>query len=96
MSVIAKKMVDKMFIAAAEAIAKYAEETGLSNDRIVTSINEVEVFIREALSVAEKAIELEYAGRKISKTELEKEIRELIERPKNIPNKDCYECRTHK
>lgn len=82
LSVTAKKMTDEMFIAAAEAIAKYTEETGLSNDRVVPSINEIEVFIREAIAVAEKAIELGYARRRISKSELEKEIRELIERPK--------------
>lgn len=82
LSVSARKMVDEMFIAAAYAIARYTEETGLNENRIVPSVNEIELFVREALAVAEKAIELGLARRKISRTELENEIREIIEKPR--------------
>lgn len=82
LSVAARKMTDEMFVAAAEAIAKYTEETGLSENRVIASASEVEMFVREALAVATKAVELGLARRKISRSELEKEIRELIEKPK--------------
>ncbi|MEM4502238.1 MAG: malic enzyme-like NAD(P)-binding protein, partial [Ignisphaera sp.] len=82
LSVAARKMVDEMFIAAAQAIARYTEETGLSEDRIVPSVNEVEVYVREAVAVAEKAIELGLARRNIARKELEYEIKCLVERPR--------------
>jgi malate dehydrogenase (oxaloacetate-decarboxylating) len=78
----AKKMTDEMFLAAAYAIARYAEETGIHEERIVPRMDETEMYIREAIAVAEKAIELGYARRKLSRSELESEIREMIERPK--------------
>jgi len=84
LTVRAKKMVDEMFYAAAKAIADYVEETGLHEERIMPSMQKTEVFVREALAVAEKAIELGLARRKLSRGELEAEIRELIERPKKI------------
>lgn len=78
----ARKMSDEMFLAAAYAIAKYAEETGIHEERIVPRMEETEMYVREAMAVAEKAMELGYARRKLSRSELEAEIRELIERPK--------------
>jgi malate dehydrogenase (oxaloacetate-decarboxylating) len=81
-SVRARKMSDEMFLAAAYAIARYTEETGIHEERIVPRMEEAEMYVREAMAVAEKAIELGYARRKISKSELEAEIRELIERPR--------------
>ncbi|MEM1857745.1 MAG: malic enzyme-like NAD(P)-binding protein, partial [Desulfurococcaceae archaeon] len=81
-SVRARKMSDEMFLAAAYAIARYTEETGIHEERIVPRMEETEMYVREAMAVAEKAIELGYARRKISKSELEAEIRELIERPR--------------
>ena len=82
LTVRARKMVDEMFYAAAVAIAKYTEETGIHEDRIIGTMNEPELFVREAIAVAEKAMELGYARRKLSRSELEAEIRELIERPR--------------
>ncbi|MCC6055873.1 MAG: malate dehydrogenase, partial [Desulfurococcaceae archaeon] len=77
-----KKMSDEMFLAAAYAIARYTEETGLHEERIIASMTETELYVREALAVAEKAIEIGYARRKLSRSELETEIRELVEKPK--------------
>jgi len=82
LTVRAKKMSDEMFLAAAYAIARYTEETGLHEERIIASMTETELYVREALAVAEKAIELGYARRKLSRSELETEIRELVEKPK--------------
>jgi len=82
LTVRARKMTDEMFYAAAEAIAKYTEETGMHEDRIIGTMNETELYVREAIAVAEKAVELGYARRKLSRSELESEIRELIERPR--------------
>ncbi|WP_456396869.1 NAD(P)-dependent malic enzyme [Thermococcus sp.] len=82
LTVRAKKMVDEMFVAAAYAIAEYTEETGMHEKRIVASMDEIDVYVKEAIAVAEKAIELGLARRKLSRSELEAEIRELIERPK--------------
>jgi len=82
LTVRSRKMVDEMFYAAAEAVAKYSEETGIHEERIIGTMNEPELYVREAMAVAEKAIELGYARRKLSRSELEAEIRELIERPR--------------
>jgi len=82
LSVSARKMTDEMFLAAAHAIASYTEETGLSENRIIASMTDDKLYVREALAVAEKAMELGLARRKISRGELEDEIRQMIERPK--------------
>lgn len=82
LTVRARKMSDEMFIAAALAIAKYTEETGLHEERIIGSMTEVELYVREAVAVAEKAVELGYARRRMSRGEIEREVRELIEKPK--------------
>lgn len=84
LTVRARKMTDEMFLAAAHAIARYTEETGLHEDRIVPTMQETEMYVREAIAVAEKAMELGYARRKMSRSELEKEIREAIERPRRF------------
>ena len=82
LSVSARKMTDEMFLAAAHAIASYTEETGLSENRIIASMTDDKLYVREALAVAEKAMELGLARRKISRGELEDEIRQMIERTK--------------
>jgi malate dehydrogenase (oxaloacetate-decarboxylating) len=80
LTVRAKKMTDEMFLAAAHAIAKYSEETGIHEERIIGSMTERELYVKEAIAVAEKAMELGYARRKLSRDELEHEVRSLIER----------------
>jgi malate dehydrogenase (oxaloacetate-decarboxylating) len=84
LTVRARKMVDEMFYAAAVAIARYTEETGMHEERIIGTMEETELYVREAVAVAEKAMELGLARRRLSRSELEYEIRELIERPKKI------------
>ena len=75
-------MTDEMFIVAAYAIAKYSEETGIHEERIIGSMTEIELYVRESIAVAEKAMELGYARRKMSRDELEREVRVFIERPR--------------
>ena len=81
----AKKITDEMCIAAAEALAKYVEETGLSENRILPKMTEVEAYVREAIAVAEMAINQGIARRKISREIIEEEIREIIERAHKLP-----------
>ncbi|MEO3993212.1 MAG: NADP-dependent malic enzyme [Desulfurococcaceae archaeon TW002] len=82
LTVRAKKMVDEMFVAAASALASYAEERGIHEEYIIPRMDEEEAYVHEAIAVAKKAIELGLARRTLSSSELENEIRELIERPK--------------
>lgn len=82
LTVMARKITDGMAIEAAKALAKYVEEKGLSEDYIIPSMNEAEAYIKEAVHVALKAIEEGVARRKLSRKELEEEIRTLIERPR--------------
>jgi len=53
----AKTITDEMCIAAAQELAKVAEEEGLSEDHIVPTMENTQVFIREAVAVAMKAME---------------------------------------
>lgn len=84
LTVKARKMADEMFVAAAYALAKYAEEKGMHEEYIMPKMDEDEAYVREAIAVAQKAMELGLARRRMSVSELESEIRELIERPKKF------------
>jgi len=53
----ARTITDEMCIAAAVELAKVAEDKGLSQDRIMPTMDDWEVFPREAAAVAMKAIE---------------------------------------
>jgi len=55
--------------AAAYEIAKIAEERGLSEDYIIPSMEEFEVYPREASAVAEKAVEENVARIKLTREE---------------------------
>ncbi|MBN1312640.1 MAG: NADP-dependent malic enzyme [Anaerolineae bacterium] len=58
----AKTITDEMVIAASEELANLAEKKGLSPEHIIPSMDEWEVFPREAAAVAMKAIEQKLAG----------------------------------
>ncbi|MEM2629583.1 MAG: NADP-dependent malic enzyme, partial [Acidilobaceae archaeon] len=69
----AKAVVDETLIAAAEELARYAEERGLREDYILPTMEEWEAYAREAAAVAVKTIELGLARRTITyKEELER------------------------
>ncbi len=79
LDVFARTITDEMAIAAARAIARTAEEKGLSETYIVPTMMEWEVFINEAVDVALKAIEQGVARRELSKSQLEKRAARMIE-----------------
>ncbi len=54
----AKTVTDEMAIAAAEELAKYAREKGIHEDYIIPTMEEWDVYPREAAAVAVKAVEL--------------------------------------
>ncbi|MCE4599975.1 MAG: NADP-dependent malic enzyme [Desulfurococcales archaeon] len=69
----AKTVTDEMAIAAAEELAKYAREKGIHEDYILPTMEEWEVYPREAAAVAVKAVELGVARRTTTyKEELER------------------------
>ncbi len=74
----AKTITDEMCIAAAYELAKCAEDKGLSEDYIVPTMDEWDVYPREATAVGMKAIEQGIAGIKISKDELYKRVESII------------------
>jgi len=73
-----------MLIAAAEAIAKVAEEYEINEDYIIPTMEQEEVYIEEALAVALKAQDIGVARLKLSKDELSSRINEKINRVKKM------------
>jgi malate dehydrogenase (oxaloacetate-decarboxylating) len=57
LDVMAKTITDEMCIAAAEELARCAEDAGLREDYLIPTMDEWEVYPREAASVGRKAIE---------------------------------------
>lgn len=57
LDVMARTITDEMCIAAAQELARVAEDRGLREDYLIPTMDEWEVFPREAASVARKAIE---------------------------------------
>jgi len=80
LDVMATTITDEMCIAAALELAKVAEDKGLREDYIIPSMNEWEVYPREAVAVGLKAIEQGVARRKLSPEELLKTAEEKIRR----------------
>ena len=78
LDVYAKTITDEMCIAAAEELAKCAEDKGLRDDYIVPTMDEWEVFPREAVAVAIKAIEQGVAREKPSREELTRRAEKMI------------------
>lgn len=66
----AKTITDDMCIAAAEELARFAEERGIHEDNILPTMEEWEVYPREAVSCALKSIEQGVARIKLSRQEL--------------------------
>jgi malate dehydrogenase (oxaloacetate-decarboxylating) len=74
----ATSITDEMCIAAAYAIAHYAEEQGISEDAIIPRMEEQEMYVREAVAVGMKAVEQGVAEREMSVEELEVAVRKRI------------------
>ena len=79
----AKDITDGMCIAAATALAKSAEEKGLSDDFIIPAMEDTQVFVDEAVAIGLKAMDEGVARIKRAKSELEELARGLIERSHN-------------
>ena len=74
----AKTITDEMCLAAAYELAQCAEDRGISDDNIVPTMAEWEVFIREAVAVGMKAQEQGVARIKATREELAKRAEEMI------------------
>lgn len=80
----AKTITDEMCIAASYELAKCAEDRGLQEERIIPTMDDWDVFPREATAVALKAIEQGIARRKLSKEELYEQATSIIKRARDL------------
>jgi malate dehydrogenase (oxaloacetate-decarboxylating) len=80
----ATTITDSMCLAAAEALAGMAEEKGLHAEYILPSMDEWEVFPREAAAVAAKAVEEGIARKPMTYEEELKNAEGIIRRARNI------------
>jgi malate dehydrogenase (oxaloacetate-decarboxylating) len=76
----AKTITDEMCIAAAYQLAKTAQDRGLHDDYLVPTMDEWEVFPREAVAVGMKAIEQGVARLELGRDELYQQASRIIER----------------
>jgi len=76
----ANTITDEMCLAAASELAKLAEEHGLSAKNIIPTMDDWEVFPREATAVAEKAMASGVARLKKNRDELYTSARSIIKR----------------
>ncbi|GAJ08343.1 unnamed protein product, partial [marine sediment metagenome] len=83
LDVSAKTITDDMCIAAAQEIAKCAEDKGLTEEYIIPSMDEWEVFPREATAVGMKAIEQGVARIIMTRDELFEKSSKIIKRSRN-------------
>ena len=74
----ARTITDEMCIAAAYELAGCAEDRGINDDYIIPTMDDWEVFIREAVAVGMKAIEQGVAREKLSREELTKRAEKMI------------------
>jgi malate dehydrogenase (oxaloacetate-decarboxylating) len=74
----ARAISDEMCIAAAEEIARVAEEEGLDADKIIPSMSEWDLFPREAAAVGTAAVKQGLARVKLSKKALYDKANEII------------------
>jgi len=78
----AKTVTDDMCIAAAQELAKFAEERGMHEEDILPHMEEWEVFPREAVACALKSIEQGVARVKLSRQELYERATAIIKNAK--------------
>jgi malate dehydrogenase (oxaloacetate-decarboxylating) len=83
LDVMAKTITDEMCIAAAVELAKCAEDKGISEEYLLPTMDEWEVFPREAVAVAKKAMEQGVARLKLTEKELFSIAEEKIRRSRD-------------
>jgi malate dehydrogenase (oxaloacetate-decarboxylating) len=74
----ARTITDEMCLAAAYELAKCAEDRGIHEDNIAPTMQEWEVFVREAVAVGMKAQEQGVARIKLSREELTAQVEKMI------------------
>jgi malate dehydrogenase (oxaloacetate-decarboxylating) len=79
----ASKITDEMCIAAAEEVAKVAEDHGINEDYIVPNMDQWEVFPREAVAVGNKGIEQGVARLNLSAEERFKMAESIIKKARD-------------
>jgi malate dehydrogenase (oxaloacetate-decarboxylating) len=80
LDVYAKTITDEMCVAAAQALARYAEKKGINEDYIIPLMSEPEVYIQEAVAVGLMAIKQKIARRELTEKELRESAEEKIYR----------------
>jgi malate dehydrogenase (oxaloacetate-decarboxylating) len=80
----ARTITDAMCIAAANELAECAREKGLSEDYIAPTMDEWEVYPREAAAVALKAQEVGVAGLRLTRTQLLETATSIIKRSRDM------------
>ncbi len=78
LDVMAKTITDEMCIAAAQELAQCAEDKGLSEEKIVPTMDDWEVYPREAVAVGMKAIEQGIANIVLTRDELYQKAAQII------------------
>tara|TARA_B100000315_G_C14505845_1_gene554569 strand:- start:393 stop:683 length:291 start_codon:yes stop_codon:yes gene_type:complete len=79
----ANTITNEMCLAAAFELAKIAEEKGLNDNYIIPTMDDWEIFVREAVAVGEKAIEQGITKIKPTRNELRENASNLITRARN-------------
>jgi malate dehydrogenase (oxaloacetate-decarboxylating) len=79
----ARTITDEMCIAASKELARCAQDKGLSEQRILPTMEDWEVFPREAVAVGLKAIEQGVARKRMTEDELFKKASKIIRRARD-------------
>jgi malate dehydrogenase (oxaloacetate-decarboxylating) len=80
----AKTITDEMCIASAKALAKYAEDKGLTKNYIIPSMDEWEIYPLQATETGLKAIQQGIARKKSSRKELYERAESIIGRTQKL------------
>jgi malate dehydrogenase (oxaloacetate-decarboxylating) len=80
----AKTITDEMCIASASALAKYAEDKGLSEDYIIPAMSEWEIYPLQAVETGLKAMEQGIARKKLSRSEIYERADSIIRRTQDV------------
>ena len=80
----AKTITDEMCIASASALAKYAEDKGLTAEYIIPAMSEWEIYPLQAVETGLKAMEQGIARRKLSRSEIYERADSIIRRTQDV------------
>ncbi len=83
LDVMATTITDEMCIAAARELAKCAEDKGIHEGHLLPTMDEWEIFVREAVAVGMKAIEQGVARYELTREQLYEKAEKIIRRSHN-------------